>query len=76
MNSARNFNNLKVEQLKKKCKDAGLPHSGNKHILIQRLEEHFSDEVYTSFTDSSELLQRVHALEKSLSALQMQGFNP
>lgn len=76
MNSARNFNNLKVEQLKKKCKDAGLPQSGNKQILIQCLEVHFSDEVYSSLTDGSELLQRVHALEKSLSALQKQGFNP
>lgn len=59
-----------MEELKRKCRDAGLPISGNKHVLVQRLEEHFTDEEYSSFAGESLLQKRVDELEKSLLLLQ------
>jgi len=62
------FRKLTVEALKRKCKEVGLPTSGNKINLIERLEEYYSDEEENG---NITMINRVKNLEKTISNLQL-----
>ncbi|XP_036347329.1 uncharacterized protein LOC118756687 [Rhagoletis pomonella] len=61
---------LKVNQLRKKCKDVDISCAGNKAELINRLELFYSEEHFESASEHTMLVQRIADLEKTIHELQ------
>lgn len=59
-----NLKSLTVNALRAKCREAGLPTSGNKHQLMKRLEDNMPQ------SSSPDLTNRISQLEKTIADLQ------
>ena len=66
-----NLQKLKKKELAKMCEKEGLSAVGNKNVLINRLQNNNEDEDNYQFLSSSELLERINLLEKTVADLRI-----